>query len=73
MQAAIFFEMAGLEDDWDPSSEVPDNSPPPRRRLSELFNHVNPPDGNIWCEFVLAKVGRRAISPPPLHRSSELL
>eukprot|EP00873_Tetraselmis_striata_P017758 jgi/Tetstr1/438022/TSEL_026649.t1 len=57
VQAAIFFEMAGLEDDWDPSSEVPDNSPPPRRRLSELFNHVNPPDGNIWCEFVLAKDG----------------
>eukprot|EP00873_Tetraselmis_striata_P037342 jgi/Tetstr1/457606/TSEL_044173.t1 len=57
LQAAIVFEMAGLEGDWDPASVSLNEVSPPRRQLSELFVHVNAPDDNIWCPFVLAKDG----------------
>lgn len=53
--------MAGLQGDWDPASVSLDEVSPPRRQLSELFVHVNAQDDNIWCPFVLAKVGCRAL------------
>eukprot|EP00873_Tetraselmis_striata_P023962 jgi/Tetstr1/444226/TSEL_032119.t1 len=57
LQAAVFFDMAGLQGDWDPASVSLDEVSPPRRQLSELFVHVNAQDDNIWCPFVLAKDG----------------